>query len=105
MTVRVWSQATVVLITGTRRTQIMPMQILLRPSATHAIETNRPPFPEQPEKAGTSKVKPIWILIKQEMMEWQWHQLDHMQIICTSLQTDNYASTSSLNFLQAGCSS
>ena len=28
------------------------------------------------------------------MMEWQWHQLDHMQIICTSLQTDNQASTS-----------
>ena len=31
-------------------------------------------------------------------MEWQWHQLDHMQIICTWLQTDNHASTSSLNF-------
>jgi len=28
-----------------------------------------------------------------------------MQIICTSLQTDNHASTSPLNFLQAGCSS
>jgi len=28
------------------------------------------------------------------MMGWQWHQLDHMQIICTSLQTDNDASTS-----------
>jgi len=26
------------------------------------------------------------------MMGWQWHQLDHMQIICTTLQTDNYAS-------------
>jgi len=36
-------------------------------------------------------------------MVWQWHQLDHMQIICTSLQTDNHASTSSLNVLQAGC--
>jgi len=35
------------------------------------------------------------------MMEWQWHQLVHMQIICTSLQTDNHASTSPL-FLQAG---
>ena len=28
---------------------------------------------------------------------WQWHQLDHMQTICTSLQTDNHANTSSLN--------
>jgi len=27
-----------------------------------------------------------------------WHQLDHMQTICTSLQTDNLTSTSSLNF-------
>ena len=31
-------------------------------------------------------------------MGWQWHQLDHMQIICTSLQTDNHASTSPLSF-------
>jgi len=37
-------------------------------------------------------------------MGWQWHQLDNMQIICTTLQTDNHASTPSLNFLQAGCS-
>ena len=44
------------------------------------------------------KCKPIWILMKHEMMVWQWHQLDHMQIICTLLQTDNHASTSSLNF-------
>jgi len=29
--------------------------------------------------------------------EWQWHQLDHMQI-CTSLQTDNHASTTPLSF-------
>ena len=28
---------------------------------------------------------------------WQWHQLDHMQTICTSPQTDNHTSTSSLN--------
>jgi len=32
--------------------------------------------------------------MKQEMMGWQWHQLDHMQIICTLLQTGNHASTS-----------
>jgi len=36
--------------------------------------------------------------MKQEMMEWQWHQLDHMQTIRTSLQRDNHASTTSLNF-------
>jgi len=38
-------------------------------------------------------------------MGWQWHQLGHMQIICTSLQTNNHDSKSSLNLLQAGCSS
>jgi len=35
--------------------------------------------------------------MKQEMTGWQWHQLDHMQIICTLL----LAITSPLNFLQA----
>jgi len=34
--------------------------------------------------------------------EWQWHQLGHMQI-CTSLETNNHASTPPLSFLQAGC--
>ena len=29
--------------------------------------------------------------------EWQWHQLGHMQI-CTSLQTNNHASTPPLSF-------
>jgi len=36
--------------------------------------------------------------------EWQWNQLDHMQV-CTSLQTDNHTSTPPLSFLQAGCPS
>jgi len=30
--------------------------------------------------------------------EWQWHQLGHMEV-CTSLQTDNHASTPPLSFL------
>jgi len=36
--------------------------------------------------------------------EWQWHQLGRMQV-CTSLQTNNHASTPPLGFLQAGCPS
>ena len=32
----------------------------------------------------------------------QWHQLDHMQTICTMLQTDNYTNTLSLNFYRLG---
>jgi len=37
--------------------------------------------------------------MKHETTGWQWHQVDHVQIICTSLQTDNNASTSP----QAAC--
>jgi len=40
--------------------------------------------------------------MKQEMMGWQWHPLNHMQIICTSFQTDNHTSTSSLRFFTGG---
>ena len=36
--------------------------------------------------------------------ERQWHQLGYVQV-CTSLQTDNHASTPPLSFLQAGCPS
>ena len=36
--------------------------------------------------------------------EWQWHQLGRVQV-CTSIQTDNHASTPLLSFLQAGCPS
>ena len=36
--------------------------------------------------------------------EWQWHQLGCMQV-CTSLQTDNHASTPPVILLQAGCPS
>jgi len=32
------------------------------------------------------------------MTGWQWHQLEHMQIICTSFQRDNHTSRSSLKF-------
>jgi len=53
---------------------------------TRSTQTGRYPFkglvPGEPGYASTRKIKQMW------MMGWQWHQLDHMQIICTSLQTD-----------------
>ena len=52
----------------------------------------------QPGISWHQKGKPFSILLEQEMMGWQWHQLDHMQIICTSHQTDNHAITSPLSF-------
>jgi len=36
--------------------------------------------------------------------EWQWHQLDHMQI-CPLTQTYNHTGIPPLSFLQAGCPS
>jgi len=39
--------------------------------------------------------------MRQEMMGfwgWQWHQLDHMQTVCTLLHVGNHTNTSSLNF-------
>jgi len=72
---------------------------------TWYIHTFNGLFPRTTWVSWHQKGKPFWILLKQEMMGWQWHQLDHMQIICTTLRTDNHASTPSLNFLRAGCSS
>jgi len=36
--------------------------------------------------------------MNQEMMGWQWRQLDHMQIIYTSLGTDMHAGITPLSF-------
>jgi len=53
-------------------------------------------------KPAPERQNQFWILMKQEMMGWQWHQLDHMQIICTLLQTDNHTSTFSVLTLLFG---
>jgi len=36
--------------------------------------------------------------MKQETKGWQWYQLDHMHIICTSLQTDNQPAPQHSNY-------
>jgi len=36
--------------------------------------------------------------MKEELMEWHWHKQNHTQIICTSLQRDNHANTTSFKF-------
>jgi len=57
-------------------------------------------FPGLRGWASTRNVKPIWILLKQETVSGStWHQLGHMQV-CTSLQTDNHASTLPLKLQQ-----
>ena len=57
-----------------------------------------------PGRAGTRKVKPIWILLKQETVSGSGISWGHMQV-CTLLLTDNQASTPPVSFLQAGCPS
>ena len=59
-------------------------------------------FPWQPGSAGTRKVKPIWILLKQETVSGSGISRAIMQV-CTLLQTDSHTSTPPLSFLQAGC--
>ena len=53
------------------------------------------------------KGRTILILMREEIAGWLWSQPDHTQIIWTSLQADNYTSTSSVitQFLQTRCSS
>jgi len=48
-------------------------------------------FPGLPRRAGTRKVKPIWIFLKQEIVSGSG-------ISWASLQTDNHASTLPLSF-------
>jgi len=55
--------------------------------------------PGLPRSAGHRKVKTNLDFTTARDSEWQWHQLGHMQV-CSSLQTDNHASTPPL-FLQA----
>ena len=50
------------------------------------------------------KVKPIWILLKQDTVSVSGISWAICKV-CTSLQTDNHASTPPLSFLQAGCPS
>ena len=70
--------------------------------------THTPPF--NSPSTGTTRVsqyqkgKTNMDFTEAKDSEWQWHQLGRMQV-CTSLQTDNHASTPPLRFLQAGCPS
>jgi len=60
------------------------------------------PFPGLPRWASTRKVKPTWILLKQETVsEWQWHQLGNMQVSRQITRRTPHHSV----FLQAGCPS
>jgi len=61
-------------------------------------------FPGLPSWSSTRKVKTNLDFTEGRDSELQWYQLGLLQV-CTSLQTDNHASTPPLSFLQAGCPS
>jgi len=82
--------------------------------STHAVNivphTNIPVYWPFSRESGTTRVSRYQKgttnldFTETRDSEWQWHQLGYMQV-CTSLQTDNHASTPPLGFLQAGCHS
>jgi len=57
----------------------------------------------QPWKVGTRKVNHS--VMKQEMMGWQWHQLDHMQIAFHSKQTHQHHINEILKAVCSSCQS
>jgi len=62
------------------------------------------PFSWNTQVSRYQKNKTILDFTEARDSEWQWHQLDHMQV-CTLLQADNHASTPPHSFLQARCPS
>jgi len=63
---------------------------------THTHPFNGP-FSGTTEVSRYQKGKTNLDFIVARDREWQWHKLGHMQV-CTSLQTDNHASTPPLKF-------
>ena len=66
------------------------------PNHTHTHQFNGP-FSGTTRVSWYQKDKTNLDFTEARDSEWQWHQLDHMQV-CTSLQTDNHASTPPLSF-------
>jgi len=53
---------------------------------------------EQNNTTTTTSIFSTWASRHQKDNHWQWHQLDHMQIICILLKAGNDTSTSPLSF-------
>ena len=79
------------------------MSVISGVTHTHTHQFNGP-FSGTTQVSRYQKNKPNLDFTGARDSEWQCHQLGHMQV-CTSLHTDNHASTSPLSFLQAGCPS
>ena len=73
-------------------------------STTTTLQPFNGPFSGTTQVSRYQKGKTNLDFTEARDSEWQWHQLDHMQV-CTSLQTVNHANTPSLSLLQARCCS
>ena len=80
---------------------ITPHDVVMSIGSTQSYNTNTHPFHGPLSRTtrvsryqkGTTNLD----FTEARDSEWQWHQLGHMQV-CTSLQTDNHASTPPLKF-------
>jgi len=61
------------------------------------MQTFSGPFSESTQLSQCQKYETNIDFTEARDSEWQWHQLGCMQV-CTSLQTDNHASTPPLKF-------
>ena len=74
-------------------TTVIWFSVIIR---THTCPFNGP-FPRTTQVSRYQKGRTNLDFTEARDSEWQWHQLGHMQV-CTSLQTDNHASTLRLSF-------
>jgi len=72
------------------------LQMIMATTHTHTHAFNGP-LSGTTEVSRYQKGKTNLDFTEARDSEWQWHQLGHMQV-CTSLQTDNHASTPPLGF-------
>ena len=74
----------------------------VRPTESHSLHVHtyiqpfNGPFSATTRVSRYQKGKTNLDFTEARDSEWQWHQLGHMQV-CTSLQTDNHASTPPLS--------
>jgi len=75
-----------------------PLEIMVTQKKTHThTHPFNGPLPGTTQISRYQKRKTNLDFTEARDSDWHWHQLGHMQV-CTSLQTDNHASTPQLSF-------
>ena len=100
LTLTVWSKPSI-WFSSSNRILCTSRSAVINHAHTHPFNS---PFSKTTQVSQYQKGKTNLDFTEARHSEWQWHQLGHMQD-CTSVQTDNHASTPPLSFLHAGCPS